>query len=90
MKIEGLEAFNKRKKSKSGIYSFEQDSYQRLYENLELIFKSNTKACNFYTKQAPSYQKTTVQWIMSTKQEARKISRLDKLIKASENNNRLF
>ena len=85
----GLDAFNKRKESKSGIYSFENDP-ARLSENFEEIFRANQKARDFFTKQAPSYQKTSTHWIMSAKQESTRLSRLNKVISASENNKRIF
>ena len=88
MKKPGLEVFNNRKESKSGIYSFENEA--RLNDNFETIFKANKNAWDFFVKQAHSYQKTRLHWIMSAKQETTKISRLNKLIQASENSNRLF
>jgi uncharacterized protein YdeI (YjbR/CyaY-like superfamily) len=89
MKKPGLEVFNNRKYSKSGIYSFEND-ITKLDDGFEQIFKANKNAWDFFVKQAPSYQKTRSHWIMSAKQETTKISRLNKLIIASENHNRLF
>jgi len=56
----GLEVFNKRKISKSGIYSFEND-ITNLNDIFENIFKANKSAWDFFTKQAPSYQKTILQ-----------------------------
>jgi uncharacterized protein YdeI (YjbR/CyaY-like superfamily) len=85
----GLEAFNNRKDSKSGIYSFENE-ITKLDSNLEEIFKTNKNAWTFFIKQAPSYQKTRIQWVMSAKQETTRITRLNKLISASDNNIRLF
>ncbi len=87
---EGLDAFNRRKEDKSGVYSFEQDSAGKLDESLEMIFKSNAEAWDFYNKQAPSYKRTTIHWIMSAKQEATRVSRLNKLIQASGKMTRLF
>ena len=89
MKKPGLEVFNNRKESNSGIYSFEGNII-KLDENFERIFKANKNAWDFFEKQAPSYQKTRSHWIMSAKQESTKISRLNKLILASEKHNRLF
>jgi uncharacterized protein YdeI (YjbR/CyaY-like superfamily) len=89
MKDPGLEVFNNRKDSNSGNYSFENE-VTRLDEIYERIFKANIKAWEFFIKQAPSYQKTRSHWIMSAKQETTKISRLNKLIVASGNHNRLF
>ncbi len=89
MKKPGIEKFDNRKVEKTGIYSFENEITE-LNENFEIIFKANIKAWDFFVKQAPSYKKPRIHWIMSAKQETTKISRLNKLIKASENQNRLF
>jgi len=89
MKKPGLEIYNNRKDSKSGIYSFEKEII-KLDDNFERIFIANRIAWDFFVKQAPSYQKTRSHWIMSAKQETTKISRLHKLIMASEKQSRLF
>ncbi|HEX2967866.1 MAG TPA: YdeI/OmpD-associated family protein, partial [Bacteroidales bacterium] len=89
MKEEGLEIFNKRKVSRSGIYSFEQD-ISRLSDDLETIFNSNKKAREFFNKQSPSYKRTMTHWIMSAKQEKTRTDRLNKLIEASANQKRLY
>lgn len=89
MKEPGLEVFNNRKKSGSGIYSFENEII-RLDSNLEESFRANKNAWTFFIKQAQSYQKTRIHWVMSAKQEVTRIARLKKLITASDNNNRLF
>ena len=89
MKKPGFDVYDNRKDSKSGIYSFENE-ITKLYDNFEIVFKANKNAWDFFVKQAPSYKKTRIHWIMSAKQEAIKMSRLNKLIKASENHNRLF
>lgn len=89
MKKPGLEAFNNRKDSKSGIYSFENE-ITKLDSNFEEIFKANKNAWTFFIKQAPSYQKTRIYWVMSARQETTRIARLNKLITASDNNIRLF
>lgn len=89
MKKPGLEIFNNRKKSKSGIYSFENE-INRLDGNYEQRFKANKNAWTYFIKQAPSYQKTIIHWVMSAKQETTRIARLNKLITASNDRNRLF
>jgi uncharacterized protein YdeI (YjbR/CyaY-like superfamily) len=89
MKKPGLKVYNNRKDSKSGVYSFEKE-ITKLDDNFERIFKVNKIAWDFFVKQAPSYQKTRSHWIMSAKQETTKISRLNKLIIASEKQIRLF
>lgn len=80
----GLEAFNKRSEEKTGIYSFEQDSH-KLSPSFEKKFKANKKAWKFFTSNAPWYQRTSIHWVMSAKQEATRLKRLETLISDSEN-----
>ena len=85
----GIEAFNKRKENNSGIYSFENE-IKDLPEEYAEIFKKNRPAWEFYSVQPPSYRKTMTHWILSAKQEATRISRLEKLIAGSGERKRLF
>ena len=85
----GLRAYDMRKAEKSGIYSFEKEAI-KLTEGFERLFKSNQTAWDFFIKQAPSYRKTKIYWVMSARQEATRISRLNKLVLASEKHIRLF
>jgi uncharacterized protein YdeI (YjbR/CyaY-like superfamily) len=80
----GLEAFNKRSEEKAGIYSFEQDSHE-LLPVFEKKFKANKKAWKYFTSKAQWYQRTSIHWVMSAKQEATRLKRLETLIKDSEN-----
>lgn len=89
MKPAGQEVFRKRKKEKSGIYSFENDA-KIFTENFENTFMANKKAWAFFTIQAPSYKKTIIHWIMTAKQEKTRLTRLDKTITESEKQKRLF
>ena len=43
-------------------------------------FKNNKTAWNFFEKQAPSYKKVMIHWIMSAKQEKTQLARLEKII----------
>jgi len=88
MQPAGLEAFSRRKSEKSKIYSFEMEA-MKLEDHLEQKFKANEAAWHFFTTQAPSYQKAIIHWIMTAKQEATKLARLDKTILESENQKRL-
>ena len=83
VKEEGLKAFQLRKEAKSGIYSHENET-QVLEKSFEEKFKANKKAWEFFEKQAPSYKKVMIHWIMSAKQEKTQLSRLEKTIAASE------
>jgi uncharacterized protein YdeI (YjbR/CyaY-like superfamily) len=89
MKQAGLDVYNNRKISKSGMYSFEKDA-AKLPENFESMFQANKHAWEFFRKQAPSYQKTIFNWIMSAKLETTRLARLTKTIIASENQKRIF
>lgn len=83
MKPAGLKAFSLRKENKSEIYSNENDTIF-LDSNYEIQFRENKKAWDFFMKQAPSYRKAIMRWIMSAMQEKTRQSRLEKTIKESE------
>jgi uncharacterized protein YdeI (YjbR/CyaY-like superfamily) len=89
MQPAGIKAFSNRNEEKSKIYSFESGN-KAFTDRYVSLFKSNKKAWEFFTKQAPSYQKTTIHWIMSAKQEATQLSRLEKTIAESLKQNRLW
>lgn len=89
MQEAGLLIFNKRKPEKSSIYSFELKS-QALNEEYENLFKANDKAWSYFENLAPSYRKRIVLWIMSAKQKATQLSRLQKAISESEKGNRVY
>ena len=64
----GQMAFSLMKESRSRIYSDQQEPVC-LAPNYETQFKNNKIAWDFFRKQAPSYQKLTIHWIMNAKQE---------------------
>ncbi|MFA4923957.1 MAG: YdeI/OmpD-associated family protein [Ignavibacteriaceae bacterium] len=88
MQTAGLEAFNFRKEEKSNIYSFENIE-KKLSDSLKKKFKANNVAWDFFAKQAHSYQKTMMHWIMSAKRDGTKLSRLEKVITESEKQKRI-
>jgi len=83
MQTAGIAAFEKRQDSKSKIYAFEQKEAS-LSDEFEKTFRANEKAWTFFQKQAPWYRKQACHWVMTAKQSATQLSRLEKLIKASE------
>ncbi|AWK07526.1 bacteriocin-protection protein [Flavobacterium crocinum] len=85
----GLKAFSFRTENKSKIYSHEKEPVPLNLE-YENQFKSNVIAWEFFNKQAPSYKKVMIHWIMSAKQEKTRQSRLEKTIKESENKKRVL
>ncbi len=88
MTPEGQKAFSLRTESKSKIYAYEKESVP-LDRQLEQQFKENDLAWQFFIKQAPSYRKVIIHWIMEAKQEQTKLNRLEKAIKESEQQKRL-
>jgi uncharacterized protein YdeI (YjbR/CyaY-like superfamily) len=88
MKPAGIAAFEKRKEEKSAIYAYENERKQ-FSEEFEKQFKANEKAWNFFEKQANWYKKQMTGWVMTAKQEATRVRRLEKLISESENEKRL-
>ncbi len=88
MQPAGLAAFKLRKDHKSGIYSYEREVLN-LSPEFVRKFKANKKAWDFFTTQAPSYQKVIIHWIMTAKQDVTRLTRLDKAISASSASKRL-
>jgi uncharacterized protein YdeI (YjbR/CyaY-like superfamily) len=89
MKEAGLKAFELRSEEKSGIYSHEKEP-SVLTPEFEKQFKINKLAWEFFEKQAPSYKKVMIHWIMTAKQEKTQISRLEKTINISAEQKRML
>lgn len=79
MRPAGLKAFEARKENKSGIYSYEQRSAD-LPPPYAKKLKQHQAAWAFYQAQPPSYRKAVNWWVVSAKQEATRLKRLDQLI----------
>ena len=88
MTTEGQKAFSLRTESKSKIYAYEKEPVI-LDINFETQFKKNKLAWDFFERQAPSYKKVMIHWIMNAKQEETRLSRLDKTINESEQQRRM-
>lgn len=84
----GLRAFNQRSEKRSGVYSFEQGK-QELAPAYEKQFKSDKNAWKFFSSQAPWYQRTSIHWVMSAKQESTRLKRLAMLISDSAKGERI-
>src|SRR3954467_12208731 len=84
----GLAVFQHRKDAKSAIYSYEKPPVV-LDKQFEKKFKANKVAWTYFQSKAPSYQKTSIAWVMRAKQESTRIRRLDTLIKDSEQGRRI-
>ena len=88
MTTEGQKAFSLRTESKSKIYAYEKEP-AILDTKFETQFKENKLAWGFFEKQAPSYKKVMIHWIMNAKQEETRLSRLDKTINESQQQRRM-
>lgn len=88
MKPAGLKAFGLKKENKSEIYSYENET-TLLDSNYEIRFRENQIAWEFFMKQALSYRKAILRWIMGAAQEKTRQSRLEKTIKESEQQRRV-
>lgn len=89
MRPAGLKAFEARLGEKSGAYSFEQDEIAPFGPDLEKRFKANERARIFFGAQPPGYQKTMRHWVMSAKQGATRLKRLDRIIELSAREQRV-
>ncbi|HEY0460464.1 MAG TPA: YdeI/OmpD-associated family protein [Pyrinomonadaceae bacterium] len=88
MQPAGIAAFEKRSDARSAIYAYENEQKQ-LSDDFQKRFRANEKAWQFFEKQANWYKKQMVSWVMTAKQEATRVRRLEKLIAASENQQRV-
>lgn len=84
----GLKAFNERDVKRTNMYSFEQKSLE-LPSQFEKKFKANKKAWANFQAMPPSYKKPAIWWVISAKQEATQMKRLDTLIADSEAGKRI-
>ncbi|HZE68389.1 MAG TPA: YdeI/OmpD-associated family protein [Pyrinomonadaceae bacterium] len=81
----GLDAFELRDPTRTGIYSFE-NAPRKLAPEYEKSFRANKKAWDFFNRQPPGYQRLATYWVMSAKQEQTRLRRLNLLIDNSEKN----
>jgi uncharacterized protein YdeI (YjbR/CyaY-like superfamily) len=75
----GLKAFAARDEKKTGVYSFERE-HAKLDAAMEARFKANPAAWRFFQAQPPGYRKIGAWYVLSAKQEATRLRRLDILI----------
>jgi uncharacterized protein YdeI (YjbR/CyaY-like superfamily) len=78
MRPAGLAAFTVRLENGTGAYSYEQRSVDSA-EPYAGLLKQDAAAWTYYQGQPASYRKVVNWWIVSAKQEATRLKRLDKL-----------
>lgn len=84
----GLKTFESRQPDKTNRYSNENPN-QSFDEAQAKIFRENPAAWEFFQAQAPSYQRTSIWWVVSAKQEKTRLKRLAELIDYSEKKQRM-
>jgi uncharacterized protein YdeI (YjbR/CyaY-like superfamily) len=78
----GLRAFEGRRENKSGIYSYEQRP-DKLVEPYAAMLAKKPAAGRFFAKQAKSYQRAAIWWVISAKKEETRLKRAQTLIELS-------
>jgi uncharacterized protein YdeI (YjbR/CyaY-like superfamily) len=89
MQPAGLKAYEARDEEKSRIYAYENRHKAVFEPAMEERFRANEKAWNFFQAQPPGYRATVTHWVISAKQEATRLRRLDQLIADSAAGNRI-
>ncbi len=80
MRPAGKRAFEKRRRDRSGTYSYEQRRKAALTTEYEGQFKKNPAAWDFFQRQAPWYRRSAAFWVVSAKKEETRQRRLGTLI----------
>jgi uncharacterized protein YdeI (YjbR/CyaY-like superfamily) len=81
MRAAGLKAFQARQEYRSGIYSYEQRRDQ-LDGSYAKRLQRNRSAWKFYQSQSAAYRRRVNWYVVSAKQEATRLKRLDEVITA--------
>jgi uncharacterized protein YdeI (YjbR/CyaY-like superfamily) len=84
----GLAAFEARKESRTGIYSFEQRPAE-FTPSFRRQFQKDKAAWGWFQQQAPWYRRTSCFWVMSARREATRVRRLATLIACSGRGTRI-
>jgi uncharacterized protein YdeI (YjbR/CyaY-like superfamily) len=88
MQPAGLKAFEQH-----DVAAAQQRTYERFKQPLdakyEALFRANEAAWNYFQQQAPFYKQSGTSWVMSAKQEATRLRRLEQLIEVSARGERM-
>jgi len=88
MRPSGLNAFERRREERSGVYTYE-NHHLELDDAYEEELRANGTAWAFFCSQPPWYRRTASRWLMSAKKEETRRRRLTVLIDCSERNVRI-
>lgn len=84
----GLAAFEARDPSERAGYSYESRA-RELDPALEEVFRNDRRAWAFFERQPPGYRKLAVHWVMSAQREETRRRRLDAVVDAARDGERL-
>ncbi|HWK89064.1 MAG TPA: YdeI/OmpD-associated family protein [Longimicrobium sp.] len=76
----GLAAFERRTDDNSRIYAYEQRATAAFDAEQEARFRADQAAWSFFQAQPPGYRRTATFYVISAKQPATRLKRLDRLI----------
>lgn len=88
MRPAGLAAHEKKEDHRAVIYSYENRPREFEPEQ-EKRFRKNKKAWKFFESLPPGYRRQMIYWVVSAKQEATRLGRLEKLIAGCEEGKRV-
>ena len=80
MTAAGRAAFESRRASRTGVYSFERERAAELTPDLARALRANARAAAFFGAVPPSYRRKVLHWITSAKQPATRAKRQARLI----------
>ena len=84
MRPAGLAAFEKRKDYRTGVYSFERESWE-LPAPYDARLRANAAAAAYFDGRPPSYRRAAIHWVLSAKREETRERRLAQVIEDSAN-----
>jgi uncharacterized protein YdeI (YjbR/CyaY-like superfamily) len=89
MRPAGEHAFSLRAAERTGVYAFERAEPATLTAAELQKFQRHKQGFVFFEAQAPSYKRTALHWVVSSKRPETRVRRLDKLIEDSDAGRRL-
>lgn len=89
MQPAGLESFRNRKQENTGRYAHE-NAEVNLPPEMEKQFKANKAAWKYFQALAPSYRKSSANWVLGARQDATRQKRLQALITDSAAGTNMF
>jgi uncharacterized protein YdeI (YjbR/CyaY-like superfamily) len=86
----GVAAYEARSDKKTGIYAFERKQPAELAHAEVIEFKKDRKAWEYFEAATPSYRKVMLHWVVSAKQPATRMRRLEQLVQACAEQRRIL